>query len=381
MAKKTPFYYLLKLCFTKEGKKLLNECISVCAISWSENYKLRNYFSKIFLFCLKPLFKIRPDDKSIKDIINNKNFWDEFANSIVEKIKNSDLAELKDYLEILKEQAPNFISKISKDLWLYPAKVLVLLSCIPTLVNFLFKSITEILKPINEQSPDLIGDVINALFKDIDGKLVGKTLSELGEIIRKFDTGDELIKESSKTPFENNITSLIEQILDSFDPTLKQKILYNILSLKNKIKIGIQDVFSDRPNDLEVYVNYKILDHLQKLKNKRVLLSEYTPKRQRDFPVEELSYYLNDILRFLISLRQDNRALFDSILNRFFNSIDIDVCYEFFDECGEDLYYSLKPTLLTILPFTLNVASDLLLEDNEEIESAREKFVKALLRK
>jgi hypothetical protein len=87
---------------------------------------------------------------------------------------------------------------INEELWRYPAKVVCILSMLPTLSNTALKGLRETAAPLNRMAPDLLADVVISLIRNVDAKEISGIVNELAELVRKIHTGSALIGEPGK---------------------------------------------------------------------------------------------------------------------------------------------------------------------------------------
>ncbi|NMB66235.1 MAG: hypothetical protein GYA16_15335, partial [Spirochaetes bacterium] len=214
-----------------------------------------------------------------------------------------------------------------------------------------------------------------------DSESLGCMTNQLCELIRKFDTGDELIKESASTPFEQSVKTIANTVLGKLDEKTKQQFFYSLLSLKNKITGGLLESLKERPDILSILINSIILSKLHNIQTARTVLSNYRiQENMTDFPVEEIAHFCNDLLRFVVSVHATNKPLFDSLINRFAHALDTSAFQDFITQAGGDCFTALKPVLGYVFPFVLTCWTELIQEEDETMQQARKAFARALLK-
>lgn len=370
----------MELLFTKEGKTILYKSISDFFTQWAKGSIAKKIVAKLVMVVVRPFTRPRSNDPSLATLLNDKQWWESLGDSILQSIISGDMSVVKQYADAISTHAPLALGKVANDIWMYPAKVVTLLACIPSLVNCGIRGANEIMQPLNQQAPDLLADVINSLLKEIDTESLGCTANQLAELVRKIDTGDELLRESAATPLENTITRMVATVVSGIGERDGNKFFNNVLSLKNKLNNSICDALSQNPDSLHAVIHYALLNALQKVARARKLLQGYTVQDGVDLPVEEIAYFVNDLLRLCVLLHSNNKPLFDSLLNRFAHSLDASAFEEFVNCAGKDSFVALQPVLVHVFPFVLNCWATLLQEESDAMQHARKAFAKALLK-
>jgi len=369
---------LVKLVSTKEGKGLIANAMREYFAQWAGKNVFKRAIALLLLQCIKPFVKARKKDRTMHDVLHDESWWDDVSNSILEVIATHDLSIIKECSNAIAQHAPQVVDAVARDIWEYPAKVLMILGCIPSFTNCIIRSANNVLKPLNEQAPDLLADVILALIKELDAKTLGCTANQVLEIIRKFDTGDELIKESVSSPFEIAVRDIMANVF-SYDGVDKQKVYQRLLSLKNKIHNGIFEAAYNNPETLASVMHFVMLNKLQNIALARKYLQEYSSQRPDDLPVEEIAQLLNTVLHYLTFLHDTHPDILTSLVNRFSHSIDTAVIEEFL-HTADDCFVTLQPVLVKLFPFVLTCWTRLLQEEDEAMQEARKAFARALLK-
>jgi hypothetical protein len=370
----------MKLVTTREGKNFLHQSIKEFFTQWAKGSICKRAVAKVVLFCIKPFVRATSTDKTVKEILDDGTWWQELGDSLLHTIIVHDMAELKHYADAVSTHVPQVAGKVANDIWMYPAKILTLFACIPSVANCTIHCANEVLQPMNNQAPDLLADVVNSLINEIDSKALGCMANQLCELIRKLDVGDELLKESASTPFEQSIKSIVTAVLNELDDKTKQEIFYSLLSLKNKITSGVLESLQEKPDVLSKLINIIIMNRLHNIKTARTVLHNYRAQENvTDFPVEEIAHFCNDLLRFIVSVHSTNKPLFDSIINRFAHALDAGAFQDFFTQAGSECFAALKPVFVKIFPFVLSFWTELIQEEDETMQQARKAFARALL--
>ncbi len=380
MNNQKPFSIYTQILFTREGKTILQQFVRDFFSQWAEGSILRKIAAKLILLCVAPLTKIRSTDRSLEALLNDKQWWEGVGDSILHSIVASDMAVIKKYTDVVSTHAPAALGKVANDIWMHPAKVVTLLACIPSVANCMIRCANVTLQPLNNQAPDLLADVVTSLLHDIDAQSLGCTVNNLCEFVRKFDTGDELIKESASTPFEHSVKRMVGTVLSNLEDETRQQIFNSILSLKNKITNAVFESLQEHPDALHRLINFIIVNKIHNIQTVYTLLKNYNTQDNYDIPVEEIAHFINELLKFIIVVHAANKPLFDSILNRFAHTLDKSAFQNFINQAGNECFTALQPVLVQIFPFVLSCWTRLLQEEDESMQQARKAFARALLK-
>lgn len=378
MKKKTFPSECIKLVSTKEGKGLIANILREYFAQWAGKNIFKRAITVLLLLCIKPFVRIRKKDRTVHDILHDESWWEDVGNSIVEAIATHDLSVMKECSDAIAQHAPQMVGTVARNIWEYPAKVLVILGCIPSFANCIMRSANAVLQPLNEQAPDLLADVVIALIKEIDAKELGCTANQLLEIIRKFDTGDELIKESASSPFEIAVRDIMANIF-AYDGVDNQKVYHRLLSIKSKIHNGIFEAARDKPETIYSLMHFVMLNKLQNIALARKYLQEYSMQRPDDLPVEEISQLFNAVLHYISVLHDTHPDIFTSLIHRFSHSIDSGVVEQFL-RTADDCFDAIQPIVNKLFPFVLTCFTKLLQEEDKTMQEARKAFARALLK-
>ncbi len=376
---------LVKVCIsllmTKDGKTLLKDGIASFLEQWAGNNIVRKIVAKIILLAITPFVKVRKEDATLTAVLNDETWWKTAGDSILHAMVSNDMAVIKESAEAISKYAPSAAEMVCQTIWRYPAKVVTLLSCLPAIVNCGVRFINAALEPINQQSPDLLADVINALMRDIDTKALGCTTNQCVELLHKFDTGDELLKESSLSPFEHTVKGMVLELLNSVTLDTKQRFVTVALSLKNKIHNGLFEALNEKPEDMRMMIDFLIRKKFNDMAHARKYIQGYMAQiRVDELPVEEIAYLVNDVLKTIIMLYDADSTRFISALNRFAHLIDNEVLEDFMANAGGHCFTAFVPVLQRVFPFVLGCWTQLIDNEDEALKQARVNFARALLK-
>ncbi len=315
-----------------------------------------------------------------------------FLNEIIKPgvtkwIEDTDFGEIKELLESVSGISGETVKMINDVIWKYPAKVVLLVSYLPTIANILIKTINEFIGRFNNLAPDLVADVVLSCFRDMDAKNLGQTVNEFAELIRKLDTGSSLIGDSGSSGLNRDISGF----LDAFSSTVQIEKLFRaregLASGKETVTAKIFKILKDNPQIiLESISRSQFLYNpaIKTMSRKAALMCDLPEKETSDafsktlsqLDFAEIAEIVNLSSLLINRIRKNNRKLLPSMISQIVDSIDL---YEVEDAVSGiigDIGQSLKPLGRIVLPHLVTLACDWLLpvEKNEgpAIENARE---------
>jgi hypothetical protein len=308
-------------------------------------------------------------------------------------IENTDFGELKELLNYASDISGETVKMINDAIWKYPAKVVLLVSFLPTIANILVKAINECVGRFNNLAPDLVADVVLSCLRDIDAKNLGQTVNEFAELIRKLDTGSSLIGDSGSSGLNRDISGF----LDDFSSAVQIEKLFRaregLASGKETVSAKIFKILKDNPQILLESIGRSQFLYNPAIKNmsrKAALVCDLPEKETADafsktlsqLDFAEIAEIVNLTSLLINRIRKNNRKLLPSIISQVADSIDL---YEVEDAVSGiigDIGQGLKPLGRIVLPHLITLACDWLLPDENlaepAIENARE-AIQALL--
>jgi hypothetical protein len=132
-------------------------------------------------------------------------------------IEDTDFGELKELLEATAGSTGPLAAMVNDLLWRYPAKVVLLISFLPSLANMLLEAANESLGRFNRLPPDLVADVVLSCFREMDGEKIGRTINELTELARKIHTGSALTGDRGVTGFARDLHDFLATVVTAVD--------------------------------------------------------------------------------------------------------------------------------------------------------------------
>lgn len=216
--------------------------------------------------------------------INPTFFADQLQTSFESLIEHIDFGEIKDLLDNSASDAITFVKMLNDVMWHYPAKVLLLISLIPSMANIAVASLKDTVKRFNDISPDLITDISLSFLKEIDGRSIGEFINEVTELIRKLNTGSALLGEPGTPLFPRDLSRILEEALSAIDSELFWKARVAIAEGKESVNNTMLDALRDNP---ELLISR--LDHLSSIRNSQVRATSHKMALIEKLPEQEVT--------------------------------------------------------------------------------------------
>ena len=315
--------------------------------------------------------------------------------TIRELIRNIDFGELKEVADRLSNDAGSISSAVNEELWEYPAKVVTLLSVLPSVFNALIRSANSTLGPMNRLPPDLLADVLLSLVRDIKAEDLGRLTNEICELIRKTHTGSVLTGDAGKPRLPADISELAAKILQSTNIEL----LIKARLLMADITESIEDAVLNRLRDHPALVREIIAEKFRKLgtSSRRLgllleLMDDTLSEEQvvgeittgiAQTDVQEIAGSLNRMIEIFNSVNRKSPGIVRNLMSQAVDSLDSNEAKEAVEVVVSDTVAALKPLAPEILPPILKGLADLLAsgvdDKNGELKASVIALRKAIL--
>lgn len=308
------------------------------------------------------------------------------ASGFTKWIENTDFGELKELLNAANQFSGDAIKMVNDAIWKYPAKVVLLVSFLPSLINILVKVINECVSRFNNLSPDLVADVVLSCFRDIDAENLGQTVNEFAELIRKLDTGSSLIGDSGVSGLNRDISVFIDDFSSSLQIDKLFRAREGLASGKETIAAKIFQLLKENPQIILESIGRSQLRYNPAIKTmgrKAALVCDLPEKETAEafskalsqLDSSEMAEIINLVSLLTNRIRRNNKKLLPSIISQIVDSLDL---YEVEEAVGGiigDIGKSMKPLGRIVLPHLVTLACDWLSPDENHdgpaLENAR----------
>lgn len=174
-------------------------------------------------------------------------------------VESTDFGELKEALEASTQDAGALFRMVNNVMWKYPAKVVLLLSFLPSLANAVSDGLKVSLEKLNAVPPDLLADIVIAFIREIDPRATAQVVNELAEIGRKLSTGSALIGEPGAPLLPKVLAEQVNELFDNMDAAVFWKGRLAIVEMKAAFDQALTNVFENHPD----FLKYKCLQSPQ----------------------------------------------------------------------------------------------------------------------
>ncbi len=299
-------------------------------------------------------------------------------------LKGADFGELKEMLESSREGIETVIQGANELIWQYPAKLLILISLAPFVLNLGVKGAREVINGFNQAPPDLVADIAASLVKDFDSDSAIDLIGEILELSRKILTGSALIGDPGAPRITGDIVNLVKRMEESQDETVfyrsklalfREKTEINNLihaSLyENKDRLNRKIVFETTKRNIKFqHINHdlSLVDNLSDAEFKKIIDSISS-----EFDNREFSELIEQVLRILERTIQVQPDLLPQLIEQLTQQLDPLQLQDLMSEISENTGKALNPLGRAIIPkLVVGVCHYLSPADDEFEEGARE---------
>lgn len=355
---------------TPSVRKLVMSIVHAALKDWSGDSKLKMRMSanveKIFNEVLST------KDKAETKITGDVDYAEILRPGFREIIENIDFGELKEALDCSQDDITAVVKMANEEMWRYPAKVVCLLSLLPTVANTAISAAKETLTPINNLAPDLLGDVVLSLADEIEGKKIGLLVNELCELVRKIHTGSALLGEPGKPQSANTLSHLMRDTMSTIDINLLLKAKTFLAEIKEMSVQSFIDILEQNPElAREFFINHfasivastrkwsRKTDAFERLFSDEEFSREFV-KGMDMIDAQEVANTISRLCGLLNRVHTSNPGIIRNSLTQTINSVDAQEVGETVKWFTEDIVESLKPVACEVLPPLIRGVADLL---------------------
>lgn len=300
-------------------------------------------------------------------------------------IESVDFGEIKEAVDGSHEDFTAMMRMANEEMWRYPAKMICLLSLLPTAVNMTVSAVKETLKPIHAQAPDVLADVIFSLLRSLNGKAAGELVNGLSEVVRQTHTGSALIGDQGLPQFGADMRMLLADFASALDPEVIVKARTALAEDMETIRNAWTETMAQRP-DLFLASLRKTADgrnsQIRATRREVSLLADMPEEEVNNalsaglsnLDTQELGETINVVLRLLNSLRRSHPEAIPRVLAGVATTIDTDELKEAARWFIPSAVAAVKPLAAAVMPALIRGLAELLTpgsgDDSEEIKAA-----------
>ncbi|KUG23284.1 hypothetical protein ASZ90_006945 [hydrocarbon metagenome] len=368
-----------KIVKTPAARKLVMSIVHAALKDWSGDSKLKMRMSanveKIFDEVLSS------KEKTENKIAGDLDYAEILRPGFRKIIENIDFGELKETLDCSQDDIAAVVKMANEEMWQYPAKVVCLLSMLPSVANMTVSAVKETLTPINNLAPDLLGDVVLSLADEIDGKNIGLVINELCELVRKVHTGSVLLGEPGKPQSANTLSHLMQDTMSTININLLLKARASLSEIKEMSLQNLIDLLEQSPElSREFFQSHFVsliasirkwsrkADAFERLFSDEDIAREFA-RGMSEIDAQEIAGTISRLCGMLNRVRATTPGIIRNTLSQMINSVDAVEVGETVQWFTEDVVESLKPVATEVLPPLIRGLADLLRPNSSGIPS------------
>jgi hypothetical protein len=361
---------------TKEKKEVLSGLLS--GSETGQQGQLINSFARIMIDIYK-------DDPEF--------LTHTFGPGLAKRLDQTDFGELNVFLDGTFKDLISLFKVASDTLFNKPAKVVLLLTVLPSLINMVSKIFEDILTRFNTFPPDLVADALLSIFREIDGKSVGVLANEGMELFRKINVGSALIGDPGMPQCRLDIAAFIDDMTSQIDVELLWKFRELVAVSKERANLSLLSILKKKPElvierlrNAPKIRNY----HIRAIKQNMGLI-ESLPETKALEAIQEgianidsnaMAEIINTISIMINRLNASSPDLLPNLADEFVKSLDLDEFEDAVKCTMESLREAIKPLGHIIFPNLIKMTAEWISTNgngrNKELDQARETIVQFL---
>lgn len=290
-----------------------------------------------------------------------------------------DFGEIREMFDTSAEDGHAFIKMANDILWQYPAKVVMMLSLVPSLVNLITDALDISVGKLNELPPDMLTDVILSFAREINTSSAANVLNQLTEITRKVHTGSALLGEPGAPQLPKVLSKMIEEIVDQTDPVTLWKAKIALAETKAAIGQAVAESVDKKANfrHLSMIMGPEITNIRLRSLNQRLAaweaqddaeMAKSIAQRLDAYDVQEMAEVVNNTLRIINRLGDEQPAIFAGFAAQMANAIDAyelgETAKRFFNGTSKEF----KPMARAVVPGLVTWICDVIAPADDEFE-------------
>ncbi len=304
-------------------------------------------------------------------------------------IESIDFGELKEMVDNSGQDGRAFVEMVNNVMWQYPAKVVLLLALIPSLVNALTVSADISLGRLNDLPPDLLTDVVLSFVKEVNPAPMASLFNQVLEIVRKIHTGSALLGDPGSPQLPRVLTKMIDQILDQTDPAVFWKAKIALAETSATLNYAAVEAAgrNQKFKHLNLIMGPELFNIRLKALNQRLALwdseedAEMAAALSQNlgaYDVQEMGEVVNNALRLVNRLADEQPEIFTKLAAEMVNAIDeyelAETATHFFSGAAREF----KPMARAVVPGLVTWICDVLQPSDDEYEADAETARNAL---
>ncbi len=307
-------------------------------------------------------------------------FADKTIQILKQVLANIDFGELKTVFDNSENDLKALITKFNDLLFEYPAKLILMLSFVPGISNYLLVFIEDLLKRFNALPADILTDLLISFFKEVDSETTGKLLNNLAEFIRQVHTGSALTGDAGTPKFSIELARKIRAVLKQMDTQLIFKAGNAIVDGKEALASSLCEAAGEDPEFPELALKHLVVKKNAKnrvAKQMIELFQEMNPEDSAaaissglsEWNAYDFAELINSACATANTLHQYSPDVLKHVVTEFVNTLDLYEIEESVTWISRDLTQTFKPVIQTVLPVVLkDVITCLVTDTNDNSE-------------
>jgi hypothetical protein len=294
-------------------------------------------------------------------------------------VESVDFGEIREMFDNSAVDRHAFVKMVNTVLWQYPAKMVMILSLLPSLVNLLTDTLDLSVGKLNELPPDMLTDVILSFAREINSDSVVGVFDQLTEIIRKIHTGSALLGEPGAPQLPKVVSGKIEEIVAQIDPNTLWKAKIALAETKAVLGQAVTTAVNRKPGfrHLNLTMGPELTNIRLKSFNQRLAgweslddeeMAKFLEQNLSAYDVQELAEVFNNTLRIINRLGDEKPALYTAFTSQLVNAMDdyelADASRRLFNGVSEEI----KPMARAVVPGLVTWICDVIKPADDEYE-------------
>ena len=295
-------------------------------------------------------------------------------------VTSVDFGEIKEAVDGSAPSVVSLVQMANDVLWQYPAKVILLLSLLPSLANIVGSSAQVSSEKLKEIPPDLLSDILLSMIREIDGSMIAGLVNSFAEMGRKLHTGSALLGETGAPQLPKLFSEKMAEIIEDTDPVILWKSKIAMAEIKASFDHALAEAVHQNAEhlDLAMMRSPEVGNIRRQAMNRKLMMLasmddevfvDLMTQRLRAYDVQEAAEVLNNVLRLINRLGDQNPEALAAIVSRFTSAIDDYELSETTHRLISDANGSLKPAARSVVPGLVTWVCQVLDKKDDEYEA------------
>jgi len=286
-------------------------------------------------------------------------------------LAKADFGEVLEFLEKSEDGVQKSMDAFNEALWTYPTKFGNIMSMLTSLFRISVKGANEVIAPIKRDiGPDLLGDIVCTLIRDIKPEEMAKLADSVGELVRRVHTGSQIVGQGDKSKLEVYLDDLmtdyhrakdvyLQKMLPVYIGEIRESIAKaSARSLKNHEELFLAQIASLGPaKTLDLKVKAARLSVFEAVDTEK--FGDVMTDTMKEFDTFEAAELVNSVCRILNKLQDIKPDLIGSVLTGIIDSISADEVKRTASWLIPEIVDSIKPLVQELKPELLRGLAEL----------------------